>query len=282
VSGRRGSGSRPCRTAGFTLVEVVTVLVISAVLGGALTSLVVSQQRFYSRSDDLVLAQQSLRSSVDLMASELRMAGPGDVLLATPDSVAVRFDLLRAVVCDTLGGDDVGLFVYDSVTNANVPSRFRGTAWSSPWADGFAYADGVTPSWAADATVESTCLANGARPQGTPAPDRFRRASGWTAGFGQTPERGSIVRWYGRLSYRLGRSTSVGGADALWRNGQELVAPFERGGAFEYVLADGTVVGSVGTTSLPEIRAIRIAVTATGRGPFGARRPVTYDIPLRN
>jgi len=274
---------RPVRaSSGFTLVEIMTALVVAGVLGGALTSLVVTQQRFYSRSDDAVLAQQNLRASVDLMASELRMAGPGDVLRATADSVVVRFDLLRAVVCDTLGADEVALFVYDSITNANVPSRFRGTAWSGPWEDGFAYADGRTPTWVADVTAEAACLANGARPRGTPAPDRFRRASGWTAAFGAVPERGSIVRWYGRLAYRLAPSTSVASLDAIWRNGQELLVPFERGGSFEYVLDDGTVVGSVGAASLPDVRTIRIAVAATGRGPFGVRRPVSYEIPLRN
>ena len=124
---------------GFTLVEVLIAISVAAVLGLALISLVVKQGRFYTRNRDAVYAQQSLRSAVDLLATELRMASATDILAAGSDSVVLRSDVSRAVVCDSLAPDEVALFVYDSVRAANLPSRFRGTAISEPYASQVCY-----------------------------------------------------------------------------------------------------------------------------------------------
>ena len=132
------------RTRGFTLVEVLITVVVAGVLGGALMSLVLGQQKFYGHSDDTIVAQQNLRAAMDLMATELRMASPSDIMQARSDSVVVRFDILRAVVCDVTGADQVATFVYDSVASANLPSGFRGTAYSGAYDSAFVYGDGFT------------------------------------------------------------------------------------------------------------------------------------------
>jgi prepilin-type N-terminal cleavage/methylation domain-containing protein len=276
--------TRRNRVGGFTLVEVMITIVVASVLGGALLTLVVGQQRFYTTSDNALLAQQNVRAAVDLVAAELRMASPEDIVRAQSDSVVVRFDLMRAVVCDTLGGGQADIFVYDSVTNANLVSSFRGTAYSGPYDSAFVYGDSFTPTVASTGgTAQTNCRNNGADPNGTAASGDFRRTSGWAAEYGITPLRGSLVRWYGLLSYRFGASTSVSGSDAIWRNNQELVSPFESGAQFQYVMASGSVQNSVSGPNLDKIREIRVVVIATGEGSaFNVRRPVTYDIPLRN
>ncbi len=100
--------------AGFTLVETLITLVVAGVLGVAILTLILGQNRFYEHSDDAIYAQQTIRAAMDLMSSELRMISPTDLLAAEEDSLAARFDLVRGVVCDTLSSDDVYLFVYDS------------------------------------------------------------------------------------------------------------------------------------------------------------------------
>ena len=270
---------------GFTLVEVLITIVVAGVLGGALLALVVGQQRFYTSSDNALLAQQNVRAAVDLVAAELRMASPEDIVTAQNDSVVIRFDLVRAVVCDTLVAAGVAdVFVYDSVTNANLVSAFRGTAYSGPYDSAFVYGDSFTPTTSSTGgTAQTNCRNNGADPNGTAASGDFRRTSGWAAEYGVTPRRGSLIRWYGLLSYRFGASTSVSGSDAIWRNNQELVSPFESGAEFRYVMANGSVQNSVNSANLANIREIRVVVTATGDvAAFNVRRPVVYDIPLRN
>lgn len=261
---------------GFTLVEVLITVVVAGVLSAALMSLVNGQQRFYSRSDNQVLAQQNIRTAVDLMAAELRMASPEDIVTATSDRVAVRFDLVRGVVCGG-GSGSTHVYAYDSIGNANLTGGIVGTAYSGPYDSAFVYADGFTGTvTGSDPASETLCKANGAP---TTAPrSAFRLVSGWAT----TPPRGSLVRWYGTLTYAFAASATDAGARAIRRNGQELVTPFETGARFWYVMSDGSVQGSVSAGSLTDIREIRIAATATGRGPFQARRPVVHDVPLRN
>lgn len=267
---------------GFTIVELMVTLTVAGVLGMAILALVLGQNRFYGHSDDVIYAQQSLRAAMDLMASELRMAGPGDVLAATPDSVSMRFDLVRAVVCDSTAADETTLFVYDSVSNANLPAGFRGTAYSDPYDSAFVYGDG----WTGTSTVGSAGAKTDCTDRGAPSDGEswaYRRVTGWPGEFGDVPNRGSLVRVYGRLTYRLGASGFSPGM-AVWRNSQELVSPFEEGGRFRYVLDDGSVQTTVSAADLDRIRAIRIEVTAVGDGTnrFDVRRPIDYEVPLRN
>ena len=270
----------PCPNGDKRFAEAV-VEPLAGVLGAALMGLVLGQQRFYGHSDDAIGAQQNLRAAMDLLATELRMAAPTDVMVARSDSVVVRFDILRAVVCDVTGADEATVFVYDSVTSANLPSGFRGTAYSGAYDSAFVYGDSFTPTSSTGGPAAATCTGNGA-PTGQPG-WAYRRASGWTGEFGVVPDRGSLLRWYGALAYSFGTSSSNTG-DALWRNGDELVTPFEVGAAFRYVMANGSVQNNVGGGQLANIRQIRVIVAAMGDGVnrYGVRRSLTYDIPLRN
>lgn len=270
------------RQVGFTLVEVLVAVAAAGALGAAMAALVHEQHEFLTRGEDGLLARQNVRATAELMASELRGAAPGDLLVASEDSVVLRFDLLRAVVCAALPTGEVDLFVYDSVASANVPARFRGTALSGPYEPDYRYADGHTPAWAVSGQARSSCRANGADPEGTAHARHFRRAGGWQASFGTTPVRGSMLRWYGRLTYGMRPSGTHAGLEGIWRNGQEFVTPFEPAARFRYVLEDGSVRSDVLPHELPDVREIRIEVTAVGETPLTPRRPMTHSVPLRN
>lgn len=273
---------RPVGRRGFTLVEVLVALAGASLLGGALASLLASQSRFHARNDDAVIAEQTARALFDGLVAELRGASAGDLLLATPDSVTVRFDVLRSVVCDTLAGGGVDLFVYDSIAAPNVPRGFRGTAYSGPYDAPFAYADGFTPISTVSAAAEATCRANGADPGGTRPRSSFRRTSGWSGAFGVTPARGSIARVYGTLTYSVARSTSQPGALAVRRNNQEFAAPLAPGARFEYEMSDGTTRGRVAAGNLAGVRKVRLVAVAMGRNPMGAGRQQVFEAALRN
>lgn len=274
-------GPRASPAAAFTLAETMVAIVATSVLGGALMTLILGQHRFYGKSDGAIAARQNARAAADLLAGELRAAAPGDFLSARPDGLMLRFDVLRGIICEPRPGGNAFVFVHDSVSTANLPGGVTGVAISGPYDSTFLYADGwtgaVTPR---DATAEARCKELGA-PAGEPR-SAFRDVGGWVGPFSGTPARGSVVRWYGTLAYRLSASSSDLGALSLRRNGQELVTPFEAGARFEYLMADGSVLDAVPPAMLDGIREVRIRMTVLGGGSLAIRRPLALDIPLRD
>lgn len=268
---------------GFTLVEALIALVISGVLASALVSLLIGQSRFYERTDDQMYAEQSLRASMDLVATELRMGSPADLVSAEADSVRIRFDLMRAIVCDTTAADAVTAFVFDRVSDANLAGGPVGTAVSGPYEEPFTYADAWLPTEASTGSgPKASCVATGA-PSGLSDPS-YAVLTGWSSGIGSRPEPGSVVRMYGYLTYRFAPSTFFSTRTALWRGSQELIGPFDDGATFSYLMADGTVQASVTATDFADVRAIRIVATALGDGAnrYDVQRPILLDIPFRN
>ncbi len=267
---------------GFTLVEAVITLILIGTIGSATISLLINQDRFYSRLDDSVVAEQSLRVAADLMSSEIRMSGvPGDIFVAVPESVTVAFDVYQGVVCSAnAGGGWAYVFVYDSAPNPNV-SGTRGGAFKNPYETTYHYS---TPGWTGGVSTGgaayTTCRANGT--PDTTMTSLYRTISGWPAGFaGDTPERGAIVRRYRELSYRFGPS-SMGSGYALFRGPQELAGPFDARSSFSYVMDDGSVRTSVTGTDLLDIVRVRVNAIAIDDDPrFDIERNLNLDIPLR-
>ena len=281
---RAGSAGGTEGAGGFTLVEVLVALVIGGVVATALLTLLLGQSRFYERTDDQMGAEQVAQATYDLMSGELRGAGATDLLAAEPDSLALRFDLLQAVVCAPTGPDRAALYVFDRATGPNLTDSFTGVAASAPYSDVFEYGDGWNPVPVATGSgPESVCTAAGA-PGGGAVGD-YLEIEGWAANLpGGLPEPGALVRGYGRLSYRLAPSTFFATRWAVWRGTQELVGPFEAGAAFSYLMADGTERTSVAAASFHDVVAVRLAAVAVGDGAnrFGVSRPVDFEVPFRN
>ena len=267
---------------GFTLAEMLIALVGAGLLGGVLVGLIVSQSRFHLRNEDGLQAAQTTRALLDGMGAEVRGAGPGDLLIAAPETVSVRLTVLRAIVCDSVGPGTADVFVYDSVPATNLRSPWRGTAWTAPYSAASRYADGFTPASAISAAAEASCRAAGADRAGL-APGRwFRRTSGWTGRFAATPGRGSLARSYGRLTWSIRPSGVQPGALSVRRNGQEFVTPLGPGAAFEYEMDDGSIRARVGPADLARVREVRLVAAPVGRNRLVAARTLVHRMPFRN
>lgn len=267
---------------GFTLTEVLIAIVIMSILGGGMIAIMRQMGSFYRHNEDAVYAMQTIRASTELMASELRMASPDDLLYATPDSVAVRFNVVSGVVCDSTAADEATLYVYDRVLNASVGGSFVGIAFSGPYDSAYVYADGWNPSPSAIGSGPKTICTSLGAPSTFPAAD-YMTIGGWAAQFGDVPDRGSLMRGYVQLRYRFAPS-ALGAGTALWRDAQELVSPLSSGAAFSYLMVGGGVQSTVASADLDDVRAVRFTAQAVGDGPneFNVQRDITFDIPLRN
>lgn len=265
---------------GFSLIEGVIALFVLGVLGGATLSLLRNQDRFYSHLDNSVLAEQNLRAAADLVSAEVRQSMSEDLIAARPESVSVRFDVHQAVVCEVVNPDQLQIFVYDTVPRPNLAGGFVGTGWSGPYQITYEYADGWTPGGGPQAAAKTTCEANQA-PSGFPA-SRYRTTSGWnSAGFSQTPPRGSIIKRYRQLTYRFAPS-AMGNGYALWRGTQELIGPLDPTSAFAYLMSGGGVQNSVSPANFGNVRAVRINAVAIDDDPrYDLQRLLQFDMPLR-
>jgi hypothetical protein len=97
---------------------------------------------FYAKSDQIISAERNIRAAAELISAEIRMAAPEDLVAATPDSVSLRYDVLRGVVCDSTAPDEVAGFVLDTVGAFGLSTAVQGWAYSEPYDSAFVYADG--------------------------------------------------------------------------------------------------------------------------------------------
>jgi hypothetical protein len=163
-------------------------------------------------------------------------------------------------VCDSTGPDEAVVFVYDSVAAANLPAGFRGVAISPPADSTWAFADGAALVVLDTGSGPRAICAGAGAPAAAPD-NRYRRLAGFGSAFrAGAPPRGTLLRFYGRLtfSFTIGR-----GLSSLRRNSQELATPFG-GTAFSYHLSDGSVDSAPATGRLSDVVEVLVSGTTFG------------------
>ncbi|RMH10946.1 MAG: hypothetical protein D6701_15615, partial [Gemmatimonadetes bacterium] len=100
VRGARLVTGDPWREAGFTLLEALIALTLSAIIVILVSTVFLVQNDFYATVAERSYAQESVRSFTQIIASEIRGAARGGMLLAEGDEFAVRVPMAMGGVCD--------------------------------------------------------------------------------------------------------------------------------------------------------------------------------------
>lgn len=213
---------------GFTLVELMIVMVISALVGTAIVKLFVSQAQFFDRQAQARESRSVSRGALNVLMSDLRMVETSNgVVNADPATLVVRVPYAFGVVCaSSLVSTTISRLPLDeSFYPAGV---FAGYAWLAP-TGAYTYVGATAlPALGAAATCAGesiTTLPGGAVLLLTPG----------TAG--AVP--GSLAFMYQEVAYRFAASAQVPGRMALWRSvaggaNEELIAPFGDGARFRF------------------------------------------------
>lgn len=90
------------RVPGFTLVEILVVMVVGSLLLAAIYQALVAQQRGYNLQREMVMSRQATRTTLEVVTAELReiSASGGDLIKASPGEVTFRAYRKFGVICD--------------------------------------------------------------------------------------------------------------------------------------------------------------------------------------
>lgn len=115
------------RRSGFSLVELLLVLVLLSIVGGSLMSLLSKQQRFYRGTYDLIELRSQLRQAEAVMSSDLRaLSTPGgDLRTITDSSMDFRYNIGSSISCTTpaVGGKTI-IIPPTATANGNTLSNW--------------------------------------------------------------------------------------------------------------------------------------------------------------
>ena len=84
---------------GVTLIELLVVLVLTGLVIGGIYRLFVAQTRAYTVQDQVVEVQQTIRSAMEILLRDLRMAGYDN------DSLTSKIGIANPIFVDPVNGD---------------------------------------------------------------------------------------------------------------------------------------------------------------------------------
>ncbi len=109
---------------GFSLIELLVALVLSSLIMAALYRTFINQQRTYATQEEVIDMQQNIRSGIDRMTREIRMAGYGGNILDAFGSVNSFTDIISPVngthdSITIIMADEVALLSQNAATGTN-------------------------------------------------------------------------------------------------------------------------------------------------------------------
>lgn len=266
---------------GFSLVEMVLVLVLAGIVSTAAVTMFATQNKLNAQMTALGESQESARSAVLLAASELHGAASGSVTDASESSLTLRLPIVVGIVCG-----------WQNPQFKDVYLPLDGVALSDADVDGYAVLS-EAGQWDNFSRIPNgnlnrggsgrlRCIAEGGGAAGVDTDYSTLRVDG---------DIGTPVMLYRDVTYYLApsalNSTRRGFFRATGGQAIELAHGFTDASHFEYQLADTTWLTSVRTNELSAIEAVRLVVevegeTRSGPASGSATFELVREVQLRN
>jgi prepilin-type N-terminal cleavage/methylation domain-containing protein len=251
---------------GFTLIEVVVAMTITAIIGAAVTGVFITQSRFFDHQEKTDFARGVSRGAMNIIVSELRMIERGGgVVSAAPKKIVVRAPYALGVTCGTASSRLVVSRV-PSDTSITNGARIAGYAYRIPDTGAYTYVETTTTP---NSPLESNCTAGSPVVRVIPAD-----SGGGVIGLAPSEElpRGTPVLMYQEITYEFAPSTSVQGRTALWRqvtgeSAAELVAPFDTTARFRFFVNDAATAVDNAPTTMSDMTGIQLVLDGMSERP---------------
>lgn len=255
--------------AGFTLVEVLIALTLTAVLGAVAMGAFVSQSRFFDHQEKVGAARAVSRGAMNIMMSEMRMIElGGGIVAATTQEITMRVPTAMGVACASAGTLTASMLPADLSGVDNVD--FSG--WAFRTGPGtYTYVEGTVAPIAGLATV---CATAGILPAqtGVSTAGVLNDGSVIQIATGTAVPAGSPIFLYNIVTYAFAASTTVPGGIALWREldgaaPEELVAPFANTAEFRFFVNDAATATTTVPGTLSTITGVEIVLDGVSERP---------------
>jgi len=264
---------------GFVLAELLVAMVIAAIIGVALTQLVISQSQFVSLQSAMMQARGGARAALNVLTTDVGMVTDSGLLAASPESVTVRVPYAFGVTCGQLSGRTyASLLPTDSAVYATALAS--GYAWQdSTGKYEFVQPATVTTSWGVGCFVVNPPITMLSVPGSWPitavqlAPNNV-----------STPP-GAVVYLYQIVRYAFAPSAQLPGRIALWRTvlssgtRSELVAPFDSTAGFQFLVGSALTVQGSPPADLTTVYGLRLnLLSASEQVPEGRTAPMRFAL----
>jgi hypothetical protein len=266
--------------AGFVLAELLVAMVVAAIIGVALTQLIISQSRFVALQSGVMQARGGARAALNVMGTDLRMVADSGLVAASPDSITVRVAFAFGVACRQSGGSTIV-----SLLPADSASYFSAALSGYAWRDTAGSYTYVEP-----ATVSSTSAPLSSCTGATPSISTLTtttwpaRAVALRPNDVRTPQ-GAVVYLYQLVRYSFAPSGELPGRVGLWRRvlstgaSDELVAPFDTSAGFQFLVGSSLTPRLLPPADLTQVRGLRLLLVALSeQPPEGRTTPVKFNL----
>lgn len=276
---------------GFTLVELLLSLVVSAIVGAALVKMVLSQARFMDQQEAWRGARTVSRGGINRLLSDLRMVeatGGLEAAAAGGQDFTVRVPYAFGIMCSTTGAlTTLSLLPVDD-NMFNAPG-FSGFAWRSA-AGAYTYQQaGISLT---DPGTPGLCVAAAPTPvlqlpsiNGSPAGKVVNVGGAVPLVGAGGPPVGSIFFLYRRVRYEFKNSTVLPGRIGLFRTMQtggaseEIAAPFAATARVNFYVLNATPAQAAVPGTLSDVRGLELKLDGMSeRTPAGSAAPKTSSV----
>jgi hypothetical protein len=244
---------------GFSIVELVVGMMLLAIIGMAMTRVMLSQARYFDHQKTANVARNVSRGPLNRVVSDLRMVEAlGGITAASATSITARVPYAIGVVCkNSGGGTHISLLPVDSAMYAGL--GYSGYAWRKGTGV-YTYMQSGTVS-AGDVTQ---CNAAGIQTL-TANKAKVIKISPILS---DTASVGTPVFLFRRIKYEFKSSTTVPGTTGLFRtvidNGnaqEELSAPYSSDAKFKFFIGSSTSAVSSAPSDLSTLRGLELNMT---------------------
>ena len=280
---------------GFTLVELLLSLIVTAIVGAALVRMVLGQARFMDQQEAWRGARAVARGGVNRLASDLRMVEATNgvsAAVAGGQDFTVRVPYAFGVICLAAGNTlTLSMLPVDSAMyNAPGHSGFAVRAddgtyayYTSTVLDGIPANIGVgncTGVAAPDKPITTLASMNG-----SPAGNTITVTA--TAAFNPPVKKGQIVFLYRRIRYQFKNSVALAGRTGLFRAPvdavggpeEEIATPFAATARVNFYVLNNAVAQAAVPGTLGDIRGFELVLDGMSeRAPQGSATYKTANV----